>query len=92
MEFSKKMLILHAVITIVLCCVTVIGSMSSKEVSAIAALAGTSFVADGCWGGLYLWKAKNENRSKYAQKFVLKFADKYGIDAALRISEIVLKD
>lgn len=92
MEFSKRMLLLHAGITITLCVVTIIGAFGGNDVTAIAALAGTSFVADGCWGGLYLWKAKNENRSKYAQKFVLKFADKYGIEAALRMSEIVLKD
>lgn len=42
--------------------------------------------------GLYAWKSKNENRAKYAQKFVLDFADKYGIDAAIRIAEVVLKD
>jgi len=39
-----------------------------------------------------MWKSKNENRAKYAQKFVLDFADKYGIDAAIRIAEVVLKD
>ena len=42
--------------------------------------------------GFYMWKSKNENRAKYAQKFVLDFADKYGIDAAIRIAEVVLKD
>ena len=60
--------------------------------SAIAALTGTSFVTDGAWGGFYYWKSKNENRAKYAQRFLNKFADKYGADAALRATEIVLKD
>ena len=48
--------------------------------------------ADGVVGALYLWKAKNENRAKYAQKFVKQFANTYGIDAAIRIAEVVLKD
>ena len=42
--------------------------------------------------GFYLWKSKNENRAKYAQRFINRFADKYGADTALRIAEIVLKD
>lgn len=40
----------------------------------------------------YFWKAKNENRSKYALKFVRELADKYGLDATARIIESVLKD
>lgn len=92
MEFSKKMLMLHVLISVTLCGVTIAGVMQGWEVSAIAVLAGTSFVTDGAWGGLYLWKAKNENRAKYAQRFLTRFADKYGADTALRAAEIVLKD
>ena len=54
--------------------------------------AGTSFVVDGTWGGFYLWKSKNENRAKYAQKFVRLFAKEYGVENAIRLAEIVLKD
>lgn len=92
MEFSKKMLILHIFLTICLCTTTVIGSFAGVDVTAVGVLAGTSFVTDGAWGGFYLWKAKNENRAKYAQKFVTAFAKKYGVDAAIRLSELVLKD
>ena len=42
--------------------------------------------------GFYLWKAKNENRAKYAQKYMDKWAEKYGPEAAARIAEIVLRD
>ena len=70
----------------------VINIATEHDVTALAALAGTSFVVDGTWGGFYLWKSKNENRAKYAQRFLNKFADKYGADAALRATEIVLKD
>lgn len=92
MEFSKKMLILHILITICLCVTTVVGSFKGADVTAVGILAGTSFVTDGAWGGFYLWKSKNENRAKYAQKFIRTVADKYGIDAAIRIAEVVLKD
>lgn len=42
--------------------------------------------------GFYFWKAKNENRSKYALQFVQELAQTYGIDATARIIETVLKD
>lgn len=92
MEFSKKMLMLHIFISVVLCGITVAGTLRGWDVTAIAALAGTSLVTDGTWGGFYLWKSKNENRAKYAQRFLNRFADKYGADIALRAAEIVLKD
>ena len=93
MEFSKKMLVLHSFVTVSLITATVVINIATEhDVTALAALAGTSFVVDGTWGGFYLWKSKNENRAKYAQRFLNKFADKYGADAALRAAEIVLKD
>ena len=66
MEFSKKMLVLHIFISVVLCAITVAGTLRGWDVTAIAVLAGTSMVTDGTWGGFYLWKSKNENRAKYA--------------------------
>lgn len=92
MEFSKKMLVLHIFLSILLCIITVAGTLTDHDVTAIAVLAGTSFVTDGAWGGFYYWKSKNENRAKYAQRFLRQFADKYGADVALRAAEIVLKD
>ena len=92
MEFSKKMLILHCMVTICLVIATMVGTFLHCDVTALAALAGSSFVVDGTWGGFYLLKSKNENRAKYAQKFVRLFAKEYGVDAAIRLAEIVLKD
>lgn len=92
MEFSKKMLVLHILLSATLCIVTIVGTLTDHDVTAIAMLAGTSFVTDGAWGGFYFWKSKNENRAKYAQRFLTKFADKYGAETACRIAEIVLKD
>ncbi len=86
------MLLLHILISVVLCGITVAGTLRGLDVTAIAVLAGTSFVTDGAWGGFYLWKSKNENRAKYAQRFLKQFAGQYGADVALRAAEIVLKD
>lgn len=79
-------------LSVLLCLTVIIGTLMSIDVSAIAVLAGSSLLTDGAWGGFYFWKSKNENRAKYAQRFVKLFAEKYGIDAAIRVAEIVLKD
>lgn len=92
MEFSKKILVLHICISVLLCITTIVGTLTDHDVTAIAALTGTSFVTDGAWGGFYYWKSKNENRAKYAQKFVRLFAKEYGVENAIRLAEIVLKD
>lgn len=92
MEFSKKVLITQYVVSILLIAVTMIGTLSDHDVTAIAVLAGSSVLIDGYVTKHYFWKARNENRAKYAQRFVLKFADKYGIDAAIRLAETVLKE
>ena len=49
MEFSKKMLVLHICLSVLLCLVTIIGTLTDHDVNAIAVLAGTSFVTDGAW-------------------------------------------
>ena len=93
MEFSKKMLIAHSILTVLLVAATIlVGIYTDKDVTALATLASASFVVDGTYGGFYLWKSKNENRAKYAQKFVKMFANEYGIENALKIAELVIKD
>lgn len=91
-EFSKKALIVQYLISVVLIIIAVVATFTDHDVTGLAALAGASTLCDGAVTGFYFWKAKNENRAKYAQQFVVKFADKYGIDAAIRIAEVVLKD
>lgn len=92
MEFSKKTLIVEYVISFFLIGVTVIGTFKDHDVTAIAALAGVSVLVTGSSTAFYFWKARTENRAKYAQRFVVKFADKYGVDAAIRLAETVLRE
>ena len=92
MEFSKKLLIVQYIISAVLLIVAIAGTFTDHDVTAVAALAGASVLVDGTVAGFYCWKSKNENRAKYAQKFVRLFAKEYGIDAAIRLAEVVLKD
>ena len=79
-------------ISVLLCVATIVTNYLGFDVTALASLAGASLLTNGAWGGFYFWKAKNENRSKYALKFVEKLADRYGIESTSRILETVLKD
>lgn len=44
------------------------------------------------YSAFYLWKAKNENRAKYAQQYLSDIANTYGIDMAIRMIDIIIKD
>ena len=85
METSKKLLIGSAAASVVCIILNVLGVLSVEVTLAVIGFATAI-------GMFYLWKAKNENRAKYAQKYMDKWAEKYGPEAAARIAEIVLKD
>lgn len=92
MDFSKKLLAYAIAMTTICGSVIVYGALNGIDMTALQAFASDLLKADGLLGGVYLWKAKNENRAKYAQRFVKLFAKEHGIDAAIRIAEVVLKD
>lgn len=91
-SFSKKIVIgtaaAAAVGVILAIALTVCGVPCDRLYDIVLALIG-AFTGSEC---VYKWKEKNANRAKYAQMFVREMADKYGIDAAIRIAEVVLKD
>lgn len=93
LDFSKVMLLIQTGMSVLLVFICVwIKVKLQLDVSDLLSIATASFAMDGAWGGFYLWKAKNENRAKYAQQFVLDFADKYGPDIAIQIAQVVLRD
>lgn len=78
MEFSKKLIIFsYTVLFILLVLYFVVEDKSSWATIVCAWIAEC-----GAATAFYLWKSKNENRAKYAQRFLTKFADKYGADVA----------
>lgn len=85
MEFSKFWLIGNTAVSLFLILLCIFG-LQIVEIT-VAQLAMTTAA-----GGFYYWKAKNENRAKYAQKFMKQWAKKYGPETAARIAEIVLKE
>ena len=88
MEWSKKILIFSYGMLIFLIFVFLL----SRDKSSTATVLCAWIVECGAATGFYFWKAKNENRSKFAMKFVRELADRYGLDGAARILEIVLRE
>lgn len=90
MEFSKRITVLSWAVALILTFLAVI--MPAKGLDAEGVLTALPYA----WGeatavqGAYLWKAKNENRHKYAMKYVDSIAEKYGIEYAIQIAEVVL--
>lgn len=91
-ETTKKLLWLDVAVGIIVTAAVVIGDFTGHDLS-------NSAIVAALWDGqlalvisAYQWKSKNENRSKHAMKLVRELADKYGIEAAAQIAEIVLKE
>lgn len=92
MEFSKKLLIFSWTVTLILTVLTVWMSQNAMPLDAMMVVTPLSWAASDVVTGFYLWKAKNENRAKYAQRFLHDIAREWGPETAIRMAEIVLKD
>ena len=92
MELSKKMLFFSWAITLLLTAGTIWMSLKSLPLDAMIVITPLSWTETGVATGYYYWKSKNENRAKYAQKFLREIAREWGADTAIRMAEIVLKD
>jgi hypothetical protein len=91
-EFTKKIMIAAIVINI---CVTVFACVMMWRTEDLSPL-GYMLTADGgalsVAFGAYAWKEKAANRNKYAMLYVDKIAVEHGMDTALQMAEIVLRD
>ena len=92
MEFSKKLLISSATVTLILTALTIWMSQNARPLDAMLVITPLSWTETGAATGFYFWKSKNENRAKYAQRFLREIAKEWGAETAIRIAEIVLKD
>lgn len=88
METSKKTLWLSWIVAIILTIIVIVDS-TADNVTTLACLAWGEVTAVH---GFYMWKSKNENRSKHAMSLVRELADKYGIENVTGIIDSVLKD
>lgn len=92
METSKKVLWLSWIAAIVLTTIAIIGGKYGVNTDSATTLACLAWGEVTAVHGFYMWKSKNENRSKHAMNLVRELADKYGIDNVTGIIESVLKD
>lgn len=92
MEFSKRITVLSWTVALILTFLAVVLPAIGYSAEGVNTALPYSWAEVTAVNGFYLWKAKNENRSKYAQMYVNKIAEQHGIDAAIRIAEVVLKD
>ncbi len=92
MEFSKSHLIFSWIVTLILTGVSVTVSLLGLPTDVLIVVTPLSWAETGASTVYYYWKARNENRAKYAQRFLRDFADDHGAEIALRVAEIVLKE
>ena len=92
MEFSKKLLLFSWTVTLCVTVLAVIVPMCGGIADGLFVVTPLSWAETGAATAFYYWKSKNENRAKYAQRFLKNFAKDYGEETALRLAEIVLKD
>ena len=92
LSFSKKyfayLLVVEFAVFVFICVMVVITCDTSPLYWIVTAIGAEISV----YSAAYLHKAKVENRHKYAQAYITDIADKYGVDMAVRVAEVVLKD
>ena len=92
MEFSKKLLLVSGAVTLILTVMTIWMSQNAMPLDAMLVVTPLAWTETGAATGFYFWKAKNENRAKYAQRFLRDITKDWDAETAIRIAEIVLKD
>lgn len=89
---SKLILFVDFLVAITLTVLVVVGAFRRLDMSQVTTVAlawdGQLAVAVG----FYYWKARHENRSKGTQKLVKDLIDQHGIEAVVRIAEIIYKE
>ena len=92
MEFSKKLLFFNWAVTLILTVLAIVFSCKGLPVDTLNYVIPFAWTETGTAVAFYYWKAKNENRAKYAQKFLSEFAKDWDSETAIRMAEIVLKE
>lgn len=93
LETSKKLVYISDTLAICLSTAVICGTfLTEKDISPLSQVTVAAITECGVANAFYYWKAKNENRYKYVIKLIREWAEKYGIDAVIRIADIVLKE
>jgi len=92
MEFSKKLIVFLGIACGVCIALTILLPVLGLTAEGLYIITPTLLTVFASGEGFYFWKNKNANRAKYAMQFVKAIAKDYGIEAAIRIAEVVLKE
>ena len=92
MTTSKRILWLDIAVAIIVTGAVLVGDFTGHDMSNAAIVAGLWDAQLAAVVGFYLWKSKNENRSKHAMELVERLAEKYGIENVVELAQVVLKD
>lgn len=92
MSTSKIILLADFIVAFLLLAAVILGACLSWDTSQVAAISIGWDAQLATAVGFYYWKAKNENRSKYAMQMVERLAEKYGMENVVNLAQVVLKD
>ena len=89
---SKRILYFVLAVALALAVAVTVGTFLQIDMSSVVAIAAGWDALTAAAVGFYFWKAKNENRSKYAMKLVKELASEFGIENVISLADTVLKD
>lgn len=91
-SFSKLVYIVMLSVSVLLTLTAIVGyACGETYATSLTTLTSVWVGASAVYGAFYAWKAKTENRSKYAQLWVSGLAERYGIDSVIKLVEIILR-
>ena len=73
-------------------CVVALTALTDKDLTAMGIVTSAAWAEVSVYSGIYLHKSKTENKAKYAQQFIDKMADKYGIENIVDIAKTIIED
>lgn len=91
-ETSKLILVVDFAVAIILTAVAVVGCWTGGDSYQVTTVVASWDVQLATAVAFYFWKAKNENRHKYAMALVRDLAEKYGMDSVIGLANTILKD
>lgn len=90
---SKTGIIISWTSSIILSIIIAIGVFfTEKDMAVLATVCCASWVETGVYDAVYAKKTERENKAKYAQYFVEKMADKYGIENITNLINSVIQN
>lgn len=89
---SKRILVFVLAVALSLAVAVTVGTFLKIDMTCVVAISAGWDALTLAAVGFYYWKAKNENRSKYAMRLVKELAREYGMENVVSLANTVLKD